>query len=103
MQARRVVFHLLLAWFLLFAQQAAFSHAATHFGSTPAQQDQKLPDGKACDQCLQAAQFGAALLDSCHTHDWKGTASTSGASVPGTVCLPRLVRSFLSRAPPASL
>jgi hypothetical protein len=102
MQARRALFHLLLALFLLLGQQAAFSHAATHFGGAPAKQDQKLPDGKACDQCVQAAQLGAALLDSCHADDWSASALASGDSVPGTVCVPRLVRSFLSRAPPAS-
>jgi hypothetical protein len=103
MQARRALTHLLLALFLLFSQQAAFSHAATHLGNVPGSQDQQLPHGKACDQCVQGAHLGAALLDACHAQGWIDTPGAHAATAPQTVYLPRPVPSFFSRAPPAFL
>jgi len=103
MHARRALTHLLLALFLLFSQQAAFSHAATHLGNVPGSQDQQLPHGKTCDKCVQGAQLGAALLDACHAQGWVDSPRTHAAAAPQTVYLPRPVLSFFSRAPPAFL
>jgi hypothetical protein len=95
--------HLLLAFVLLLGQQAAFAHAVTHLGSAPASQDKQLPHGKACDQCVQGAQLGAALLDGGSQPAWSGAPENCVAFFANSVCLPRLLPSFHSRAPPASL
>jgi hypothetical protein len=100
MQARRVITHLLLALFLLLSQQAAFSHAASHLGS-PASQDKQLPHGKVCDQCVQGAQLGTALLDSALSCAWMGASGAAPGATPATAHLPRFVPCFSSRAPPA--
>jgi hypothetical protein len=100
MQARRAIMHLLLALFLLLSQQAAFSHAASHLGS-PASQDKQLPH-KVCDQCVQGAQLGTALLDSCLTCAWVANSGAHPAAAPATAHLPRFVSCFSPRAPPAS-
>ena len=101
MQARRAIMHLLLALFLLLSQQAAFSHAATHLGS-PASQDKQLPHSKVCDQCVQGAQLGTALLDSCLTCAWVANSGAQPAAAPATAHLPalRFSASPLEHPPP---
>ena len=100
MQARRVIAHLLLALFLLLSQQAAFSHAASHLGS-PASQDKQLPHSKVCDQCVEGAQLGTALLDSDLTCAWVPDSGAHPGAAPATAHFPRFVSYFSSRAPPA--
>jgi hypothetical protein len=100
MQPRRTIVHLLLALFLLVSQQAVFSHAATHLGS-PASQDKQLPHSKVCDQCVQGAQLGTSLLDSCHACAWMAGSQATACAAPATAHAPRFIRCFCSRAPPA--
>ena len=95
--------HLLLTVFLLLTQQAVFSHAASHLGSAPASQDKQLPHSKVCDQCVQGAQLGTALLDTSHAAAWIGRPAAHVALALVSVDLPRPLRPFYSRAPPASL
>jgi hypothetical protein len=101
MHVRRAVMHLLLALFLLFSQQTGFAHAVTHLGSNPASQDKQLPHGKLCDQCVQGAQLGTALLDTSPDLGWTTSSATHAPAVPVKVYLPCFVRPFSSRAPPA--
>jgi len=63
MLLKRTLTHILLTLALLVGQQAAFAHAATHLPGKLPTQDKQLPHSKACDQCVQGAQLGAALLD----------------------------------------
>ncbi len=92
--------HLLITLFLLLSQQAVFSHALTHLSGAPASQDQQLPHGKVCDQCVQGAQFGGALLDSSNARCWVGEGAIAVAPDPVCVHLPRPIPAFSSRAPP---
>ena len=101
MQARRAIVHLLLALFLLLSQQAAFSHAASHLGS-PVSQDKQLPHSKVCDQCVQGAQLGTALLDSGLKCAWVANSGAHPAAALATAYFPRFVFCFSPRAPPAS-
>jgi len=95
--------HLLLALVLLIGQQAAFAHAASHLGNPPASQDQQLPHGKACDQCVQGAQLGAALLDAGLQQAWADAPQTCVVTLADGMSLPHPHPFFHSRAPPASL
>ena len=95
--------HLLLTVLLLLSQQAVFSHAATHLGSAPASQDKQLPHSKVCDQCVQGAELGTALLDTSQTAAWIGSPAARVAQAPVSVDLPRPLRPFYSRAPPVLL
>ena len=103
MHGRRALIHLLLAVLLLLSQQAVFSHAATHLGSAPASQDQPLPHSKVCDQCVQGAQLGSALLDTAHAAGWIGAPAAPVLPTPVSVLLPRPLPPFCSRAPPVLL
>jgi len=100
MDARRTWMHLLIAIFLLFSQQAAFAHAVTHLGS-PATQDQQLPHGKVCDQCIQCAQLGSALTNSHPVCDWVAGHAPQHPAPTASAHVPEPLRCFLSRAPPA--
>src|SRR5262249_14711294 len=100
MHARRAVMHLLLALFLLLSQQAGFAHAATHLASDPASQDRQLPHSKVCDQCVQGAQLGAALVDTSPDASWFSSCGAHGAAAPVRAHLPRPLLPFCSRAPP---
>jgi hypothetical protein len=103
MRLKRALTHVLLALALLLGQQAAFAHAATHLGKAPATQDQQLPHTTVCEQCVQCAQFSAALLDLAPlaSQVWVPSAAylTDGVSVH----IPTPLRAFSSRAPPAYL
>src|ERR1044071_5506044 len=99
MHARRTLMHLLLTVLLLLSQQAVFTHAATHLSGNPASQDKQLPHSKVCDQCVQGAQLGAALLDTTHHTPWIGNPSAQVAHAATCVNLPRPLRFFSSRAP----
>jgi hypothetical protein len=103
MHARRALMHLLLTLLLLLSQQAVFSHAATHLGNTPASQDKQLPHNKVCDQCVQGAQLGAALLDTSPDASWIGSPAVQVVQAPVSLHLPRPLRPFSSRAPPVLL
>ncbi len=61
MQLTRVIFPLLLALTLLFAQQAGAMHALSHALAEQAQQDEKALHSPACGQCAAYTQLGSAL------------------------------------------
>ena len=82
---------------------ALWPHAATHLGNTPASQDKQLPHNKVCDQCVQGAQLGAALLDTSPDASWIGSPAAQVEQAPVSVHLPRPLRPFSSRAPPVLL
>jgi hypothetical protein len=101
MRAQRACLRLLLALALLLSQQIAFAHAISHFASQPARSDQQLPDNKVCDQCIQGAQFGAALLDSGGAHSIFQAAASVSHPRPESVYQPLSLPPFASRAPPS--
>lgn len=60
MTLSRILIPLLLAFFLLFAQQGGAVHALQHAMAEQAQ-DQSLPHDKLCDLCAVYAQIGSAI------------------------------------------
>ena len=102
MVAKRALIHVLLAFALLWGQQAMLAHAATHLVKPPATQDNQLPQHKVCEQCALSAQYGSALVGKVLSFE----------AQRGVVCLPpqrpqvlytATPRAFHSRAPPVSL
>jgi hypothetical protein len=100
MHARRALLHLLFALFLLLSQQAGFAHAVTHLGNGPASQDKQFPHGKICDQCVQGAQLGSALIDTSPDAGWIHATGPRFDVVPAALHSPRFICPFSSRAPP---
>ena len=100
---RRSSLNVLIALFLLIAQQAAYTHALSHFDHrAPTTENKQLPHSKACERCGLAAQLGTGLLSQ----------SAAFLSVATYVCTtlhlsrayhPTAPRRFLSRAPPSLL
>jgi hypothetical protein len=103
MRLKRALTHILFALALLLGQQAAFAHAATHLGNSPATQDQQLPHAKVCDQCVQCAQFGAALVDLAPPASQTWVPSLGYLTNGVSVHVPAPLHAFSSRAPPAYL
>ena len=99
----RGVSHALLVLCLLAGQQLAFAHAATHLVSNPATQDQPLPHAKLCHECVECAQLGAALIDTTALPTAIWVPAPAHPTISASVHLPRLLRAFSSRAPPAFL
>jgi len=101
--ARRSSLNILVALFLLIAQQAAYTHALSHFDHrAPSTEHKQLPHSKACERCGLAAQLGTGLLSQ----------SAAFLSVATYACTtfhlsrafhPTAPRRFLSRAPPSLL
>ena len=60
---RIILFHLLLAFSLLFAQQVGVAHALHHAleNLTQQQEDKQSPTSNACEKCDAYAQLGSAL------------------------------------------
>lgn len=99
---KRLSLTLLLSFFLLFAQQGALRHAASHLGETlhPPGQEKQLPHQAACDLCGAYA-------------DLNGTAAASGFKLPPaspvilgsilsrTDITTQVPRAFRARAPPS--
>jgi hypothetical protein len=61
--SRAIFFPLLLAFALLFAQQAGATHALHHAFEdlTQHQEDKQAPHSNTCEQCAACAQLGSAL------------------------------------------
>jgi hypothetical protein len=103
MLLKRALTHVLLALTLLVSQQAAFAHAATHLGKAPTTQDKQLPHTKVCDQCVQGAQLGTALLDMAPPSATAWIPSLGCLADDASAHIPTLLPAFSSRAPPALL
>jgi hypothetical protein len=103
MLLKRTLTHILLTLALLVGQQAAFAHAATHLAGKLPTQDKQLPHSKACDQCVQGAQLGAALLDTAPASSGVPVSSIDLVADCKSVHIPSPLRAFSSRAPPTSL
>jgi hypothetical protein len=102
MPVKRLSLSLLLAFFLLFAQQGVTRHAISHLGETPypSSQEKQLPHQTACDLCGAYASLSSA-------------ATSSGFLLPATwIDLPEnsasidfvsssTPQSYLARAPPS--
>lgn len=64
---KRTLYPLILAFALLFTQQAALWHGVSHTGSaTSSQQDQHLPHAEQCAKCLSFAHIDAAATATPH-------------------------------------
>ena len=65
MKKQHFSLRIVLALFLLFAQQAAMSHAFSHFASIEqtAKSEKSLLTEKACEQCFAFAQLGSSHLN----------------------------------------
>jgi hypothetical protein len=62
MRAPRLSFAILLAFLLVFAQQAAAIHALSHFTDKQQDRQEKHPPGtKACEKCAVFAKLGNAI------------------------------------------
>lgn len=59
--SRSVFFPLLLAFVLLFAQQAGAVHTLHHALEEQTQHDKQLPNSHACEQCADYGKLGSAL------------------------------------------
>lgn len=103
MLIKRTVTHILLTLALLVGQQAAFAHAASHLAGKLPTQDKQLPHSKACDQCVQGAQLGAALLDTAPGSSGVRVSSIDLLADCRSVHIPSPLRAFSSRAPPTLL
>ena len=65
---KRTLYPLILAFALLFTQQAALCHGVSHTGPpTPSQQDQHLPHAEQCAKCLSFAHIDAAATATPHS------------------------------------
>jgi hypothetical protein len=100
MLLKRTLTHILLTLALLVGQQAAFAHAASHLADKVPANEKQLPHSKACDQCVQAAQFGAALLDTAPVSSGVRVAPIEFTADCRSVHIPSPLRAFSSRAPP---
>lgn len=99
---KRLALSLLLAFFLLFAQQGAMRHAVSHLSErlNPSSQEKQLPHQAACDLCGTYA-------------DLNGAAAASGFKLPSaspviqgnllsrTDITTQAPRAFFARAPPS--
>ena len=62
MKLNRVVYPLLFAFALLFAQQGGVAHSVSHaLSEQTQQQDKQTPHQHTCEQCEAYAQLGSAL------------------------------------------
>ena len=97
---KRTLYPLILAFALLFTQQAALCHGVSHTGPpTPSQQDQHLPHAEQCAKCLSFAHIGAAATATPHSFAVPlNTSSLVYLSVSAARSAQHL--SYQSRAPP---
>lgn len=99
---RRLLFSLLLAFALLFAQQGAVLHALAHLAEgTPAQsqQEKHLPHSPACDKCVAYAGIGSAASSAPLAFDGQGASGVLAAAVLFLI-LSSPLHPYRSRAPP---
>ncbi|MGH8750325.1 MAG: hypothetical protein ACREUV_01315 [Burkholderiales bacterium] len=99
----RQYLYVVLAVFLLFAQQGSLLHGLSHISDkTPAQQDRQLPHSKACDKCIAYAEVGAAL-NNAHPVFLLADFGAVLAGHGSQLFFSSLHLAFSSRAPPAFL
>ena len=65
--SRAAFFPLLLAFALLFAQQAGATHTLSHALEEQTQHDKQAPHSDVCEQCAAYAQLGSALRSAFHS------------------------------------
>jgi hypothetical protein len=101
--SRAILFPLLLAFVLLFAQQAGAAHALHHTleNLTQQQDDQQAPHSDTCEKCADYAQLGGAL--NVAAHDFTPL-TVSDEAAPHRNITFRTVRilAAVARAPPYS-
>jgi hypothetical protein len=98
----RLLFSLLLAFVLLFAQQGVALHALSHLADgVPAksQQEKHLPHSPACDKCVVYAGIGGAAPSSPPAFGIQ-QATVILAAALFLLFFSAPLRSYLSRAPP---
>ena len=95
--------NILVALSLLIAQQAAYTHALSHFDHrAPSTENKQLPHSKACERCGLAAQLGTGLLS--HSAAFLSVATYACTTLHLSRAFhPTAPRRFLSRAPPSLL
>lgn len=101
----RLLYSLLLAFALLFAQQGAALHTLSHFADeTPAhsEQEKHLPHFPACDKCIAYAAVGSAAAPSPLAFDGQ---TGSGIFIAATLfpVFSTPLHAYRSRAPPRSI
>jgi uncharacterized coiled-coil protein SlyX len=100
MRTRSLVFRLLLALCLLFAQQVLVAHAVAHTVKAASQQDTAPGHGKLCEACVLSAQLNDALVgQAALLVDVRAPLACIAQAV--SALHPRPTRSYRSRAPPA--
>ena len=101
MKPPRILYLLLLAFALLFAQQGGAVHAIQHTLAEKTQ-DQSLPHDKPCDLCAVYAQIGSAIGSSDIRFDFAAsfaaTLTTHFATFHSVA-----FTAFAARAPPCSV
>lgn len=98
----RLLYSLLLAFALLFAQQGAVLHALAHLAEgtpTQSQQEKHLPHSPACDKCVVYAGIGSAASSSPLVFHGQETADILAAAVLFLI-LSFPLHAYRSRAPP---
>ncbi len=105
MTLRKYLLPFLLAFLLLGAQQAGWTHALTHFGKKTgsAAQPKQAPADKACQQCLAFAQIGSALLRAAVTLPVPPPEACLALTRAASLAPAGMRCGFLSRAPPLPL
>ncbi len=98
---RKLITHILLATFLLFAQQVGFAHAVAHGGGhAPTHQHGKGLPMQGCDECLAFAQVqgapGAVVV-----HTQLSAAFAAPETQHADDWTPVRTQSFSARGPPA--
>lgn len=90
----------LIAFFLLLAQQAGWTHAASHLAGERAPVEKQLPPSKACAECVAYAPLAAGL---CAKPVTLALPAAAPVRVPAASPLvsPRRTPVFRSRAPPS--
>jgi hypothetical protein len=99
---QRAFLNALMVAFLLIAQQAAYTHALSHFDHrAPSTENKQLPHTKACERCGLSAQLGTGLLSLATAFLSVATFDREASHLSQTF-YPAAPRRFLSRAPPRS-
>jgi hypothetical protein len=89
-----------LAFFLLFAQQGAATHALSHLTEhRPAQQEKQLPHSPACDKCVVYAGVGAGAASATATFELPSAGVEPGL-LPAPAFRSETPSHYRSRAPP---
>jgi hypothetical protein len=98
----RLLYSLLLAFVLLFAQQGAALHALEHFAENRApQQEKHLPHSPVCEKCVVYAGIGGAASSSpLAFEEQKAVGILVAIVLFSVIAFP--LQAYHSRAPPRS-